>query len=88
MLQRSSANNKNLSQSISTLTQKLAVHNASDNTSSVQKQPGSHNVHLPTCQHQTTIIYEISSFNVSNMGIPHNQYFPAFFGALLLNGFI
>jgi ABC-type transporter Mla subunit MlaD len=44
MLQRSSANNKDLSQSISTLTQKLAVQNASDNTSSVKKQPGSHNV--------------------------------------------
>jgi hypothetical protein len=49
----SSANNKDLSQSISTLTQKLAVQNASDNTSSVQKQPGSHNVqttptNLPT----------------------------------------
>jgi hypothetical protein len=35
-----------------------------------------------------TIIYEISSFNVSNMGILHNQNFPAFFGALLLDGII
>ena len=53
MLQRSSANNKDLSQSISKLTQKLAVQNASDNTSSVKKQPASHNVkttstNLPT----------------------------------------
>jgi ABC-type transporter Mla subunit MlaD len=53
MLQRSSANNKDLSQSISTLTQKLAVQNASDNTSSVKKQLASHNVqttptNLPT----------------------------------------
>lgn len=37
MLQRSSENNKDLSQSINTLAQKLAVQNASDNTSSVKK---------------------------------------------------
>lgn len=37
MLQRSSENNKDLSQSINTLAQKLAVQNASDNTSSVNK---------------------------------------------------
>ena len=59
MLQRSSANNKDLSQSISTLTQKVAVQNASDNASSVKKNNNQdfimYRLHLPTCQHQTVL---------------------------------